>query len=586
MSSLRAYDIVVIHGLVGAPQHNFAPATVLDQDAPAPGRVPIQLLHGSRAKLSVRRSNLLDMWGEEERAMLLTLIVWERQLELRVARQFLLDRLRGEEGLCLEVASHFPPRETMGLTTGFSRGQLVREWSAVALEGGRFVWRPLNGEGRERVFGADAIPDGIERIDCAVVGIGSARFVVAGGCADHPSRARCFFASAFLYDAITHAVEPLPDMPGPRHGCGGAHIDGRVYVMGGNYVDRRGGEMCVWLDVGSWVRGAAAPVGWQRLGASLPARGLEPHGHIAFVPVAAVGGRLVVITNRIAWAFNPALEDDTPSAAPSERRKRWRAVRTPGSSGPARSRGRCDRCPAELGASAHGCVEWGQHMIVSSGRGAGDLYAHEVSPPCHVYAFRFLWPAEPADGATPAAAPWPHPTQVRCAAPWAVGEWTRLGKVCDTNRVGADLVVVHGRLYISGGTHEGPRTHFDGSVACWGGRYADLLAAPPATGTAEADTANAVDGGGGGSDDDDSDDDDGGGDGDGGGGEGVPEGVPEEGGEEEACAHEVAHLCVDGRAVVPSGIRDCSRRWTVVDDLNLPTAMHAHSAITIPLMPR
>ena len=122
------------------------------------------------------------------------------------------------------------------MTTGFSMGRIVPEWSAVAVDPqhGGFVWRPIHGA-RARVYGADTIDDGIVRIDCAVVSIGSGRFVVAGGCDDHPQRARGFFASAFVYDALTHAVEPLPPMP-CRGAAAAARIDGKVFAVGGEYA--------------------------------------------------------------------------------------------------------------------------------------------------------------------------------------------------------------------------------------------------------------------------------------------------------------------------------------------------------------
>ena len=45
-------------------------------------------------------------------------------------------------------------------------------------------------------------------------------FLVAGGCADHPSRADHFFASAFIYDALTHGANfPLDiETPPAAHG--------------------------------------------------------------------------------------------------------------------------------------------------------------------------------------------------------------------------------------------------------------------------------------------------------------------------------------------------------------------------------
>ncbi|EOD11213.1 hypothetical protein EMIHUDRAFT_248062 [Emiliania huxleyi CCMP1516] len=256
--ALTENDLVVIVGLEFSRQHNFEPARVLDSSGE---RLKVQLLHGSRKGLSIRRGNLLKMSRAQDRTALLTRIVWERQLELRVARAFLVEKFHGEEGLALEVAKHFSPRETLALTSGYSLGRMVPEWSAVGIERGGLVWRPLHGRapGGPRVHGADRVADGIVRIDCAVVSVGAGRFVVAGGCDDHPGRTSRFFASAFEYDAIARAAAPLPAMPTARHGCGGAHIDGKVYIVGGTYVQPDGAADAVVLDLGA--RGG----GWQPL---------------------------------------------------------------------------------------------------------------------------------------------------------------------------------------------------------------------------------------------------------------------------------------------------------------------------------
>ena len=214
--ALAEDDLVIVVGLEQARAFNFRPARVLGELG-SDGRIPVRLLHGDRRQLSCRRRNLLRASHPEDRAALYTRVAWERQQELRVARAFLLEKLGGEEGLALHIASFFPPRETMALTTGFAMGRIIAEWSCVGLApDGRFRWLPIHGSGGAVVHGADLIPDGIVRIDCAVVAIGSGRFVVAGGCSDHPSRARKFFASAFIYDSLTHCASPLPDMPCTR----------------------------------------------------------------------------------------------------------------------------------------------------------------------------------------------------------------------------------------------------------------------------------------------------------------------------------------------------------------------------------
>lgn len=50
------------------------------------------------------------------------------------------------------------------------------------------------------------------RIDCATVALGRGRFLVAGGCPDHPQKCHVFLRSAFIFDAVAHTVRPLPDM--------------------------------------------------------------------------------------------------------------------------------------------------------------------------------------------------------------------------------------------------------------------------------------------------------------------------------------------------------------------------------------
>lgn len=461
---LEPKDVVVIVGLAAQPQHNYAAARVLDKPTEA-DRVPVALLHGDRRALSVRRRNLLKAARPADRDALLVRVVWEHQLELRVAADFLLSKLHGEEGLCLHIASFFPPRETLALTTGYAMGRIISEWSCIALPpAGPPAWATLHG-GTGKVFGAD---ESFVRIDCAVVGVGGGRFVVAGGCGDHPSRCASFYRSAWLYDAITHSVERLPDMPCERHGCGGAHIDGRVYVFGGEYVARGvGASQCAVLDLASRR--------WSALAAELPREAFGSRGAAAFMPVGAVWGRLLVLLEGALWAFNTRRPQDG-----------WVQTAAP---------------PAELGRSSQACVEWGDHLVVSQGRGSSHVGG------CYVAAFGFLGPPDGADG----------------APVWHRGEWARLGDVGSSERVGADMSVVHDRLYISGGAVDnGARGGFDGTVCCWAGSRADLPQPLP----------------------------------------------PGEAGDDGA----------------PRGVRDCQRPWRVRPDLQMPTAMHAHSAITIPLL--
>ena len=221
--ALTENNIVVIIGLESAPQYNYRAARVLSAQTSDRGRLGVELLHGEAPKkrLSVRRCNLLRASHPEDRAALMTRLVLDRQLELRVCRNFLLEHLQGEEGLLLHIASFFPPRETMALTTGFAMGRIVPSWVCAkhrrcweCQPNGVFKsvpildWRPIH-DGSAGWDGANVpvegekpVTDGIVRIDCAVVSIGSGQFVVAGGCSDHPSRARKFFASELQVTAV------------------------------------------------------------------------------------------------------------------------------------------------------------------------------------------------------------------------------------------------------------------------------------------------------------------------------------------------------------------------------------------------
>ena len=318
----------------------------------------------------------------------------------------------------------------MALTSGFTYGRMVPEWSCLSFQNGRCAapaqppapWparAPAHGPPPSRccrphrraavprslrwqpvrldtgpVYGAERVTDGIVRIDCAVVDVGGGRFVIAGGCRDHPNRAHAsggFFRSAFTYDALTHTATPLPDMPCRRHGCGGACIDGKVYIVGGEYVSAQGPgkAACSVLDLGTGS--------WSTLDAPLPssgplpaaARPAAPSGPVhlmppdlqgqqawsladdsspflhsgwnTFIPVGAVAGRLVIVVGGwLVLAYNPAQPEDG-----------WcQSVRAA-----------ADEC-VEIGTSSQESVEWSGHLVVASGRGPR-------SAACAIFAFSF-----------------------------------------------------------------------------------------------------------------------------------------------------------------------------------------------------
>ena len=208
---------------------------------------------------------------------------------------------------------------------------------------------------------------------------------------------------------------------------------------------------------------------------------------IAFCPVGAIDGRLVVYSNGCVIAFNPR---DTATV-----NRGW------GICYPRALSKEVLKVGDILGDNACEGVEWGKHFVISAGRGG--------SASCEVYSFSF---SSPPDADFPL---------------WAFGQWTRLGATGATGRVGCGLAVVHDRLYVSGGVDEyatgGGR--FDGSVARWTGTYADLPGAPSEVLTPEDLARNST------------------------------------------------------------PIIDVHKPWQEVEGLQMPTAMHAHSAITVPWLP-
>ena len=484
--SLAPSDVVVIVGLVSQRQHNFRAARVVTKEQ-AGSRVGVRLLHGERKSLSVRRQNLLRASHEQDRKALLVRIVLQRQRELRVCRDFLLDQLSGEEGLLLHIASFFPPRETMALTTGFAMGKIVPAWVCATLDEkrGALTWRRIH-DGREcwdqtgPSESEHAMDDGIVRIDCAVVDIGSGQFLVAGGCADHPSRARAFFSSAFMYDSITHVATALPDMPHPRHGCKGAYLDGKVYVVGGDYAayDHEQRAFCCVFDL--------LTRRWSNLRAPLEPRFRTELQRVAFCPVGAIDGRLVLYHAGKIFALNPQQPEIGWLVCGNDNDPNMEPV---------------------LGNHACEGTAWGRHFIVSTGRGGSER--------CHVGAFSFIYPPTAT-----VAAPVPQ---------WTVGQWSDLGETGPTGRVGCGLAVVHNRIYVSGGVNESLSSGgaFDGSVACWTGTLNDLPTAPSAAELADEQAISRL----------------------------------------------------------RTQVVNCKRPWQRLEGLDLPVAMHAHHAITIPWLP-
>ena len=126
------------------------------------------------------------------------------------------------------------------------------------------------------------------RIDAACVKLDRSRVLFCGGVNGHPMKPSSQVQdTAQIYDALTNAWTELAPMPyGVRHGCGGALLDGLVYIVGGSYAARAESE----------TRGepwqARTPVfnvatqEWSQVAAQSTDK--------VFPAVGAVGGRLVV----------------------------------------------------------------------------------------------------------------------------------------------------------------------------------------------------------------------------------------------------------------------------------------------------
>ena len=330
-------------------------------------------------------------------------------------------------------------------------------------------------------------------------------------------------------------------MPCARHGCGGARLGDKLYVVGGGYAaPNREGTLVSRLDLVT-LRWSAVEEAELREGtfAALLQRGLpvesvqrlsrRPWGSaLAFVPVGGISGRLVILAGGMPLAFNPA----RPAAG-------WLPCTDFASTASLR-----------LGASAQACVEWADHLVVSTGRLDDEAIAEAQHPDavrgCNVAAFSFLHPPTAREaGEGEEGGP--------LRPPWAEGVWTMLGTTGPTGRVGAGLTVVQDRLYISGGVDEGRGgSGFDGSVAQWCGTRAELDAAARGAGS--------------------------GGGGDAGGGAGGALAAVD------AAAANWALDAIDGGGD-SARVRDCTRPWVTVEGLQMTTAMHAHAAIAVPWLP-
>ena len=173
------------------------------------------------------------------------------------------------------------------------------------------------------------------RIDCAAVQLDAHRMMFAGGVDEHPLRG-AMQDTAHQYDALTNSWSELPPMPALRHGCGGALLDGIVYVVGGCYVAEGAEPSMLAYDV--------AAQAWSELP--------PPSRDKAFAAVGAVAGRIVVAGGEAAQAGESAEERGRRVEAYSPASRTW------------------ELCPPmETVRSACGSCEWRGSLVVCGGRG-------------------------------------------------------------------------------------------------------------------------------------------------------------------------------------------------------------------------
>jgi len=451
---------VFVHGLVSGrgATFNLRPARVVLARCQGGLRVGVELLQGvssapaakgrakgtKRVQLSVKPSNLLRASRPLDRRRVLLAQAVASRPELRCVRRFLDCRLpagpgdRGEGGgvaaltddsspLLFRVASFVAGARA--LPHQFS-GYMGRLWFEH--------WR-FDGQGRavkleQQVQGKGGEEGGrlTPRMDCAAVALGPecpSLALFAGGCCDHPQRCPRpfgFFKSAVLYDSLLQEWLPLPDMTTRRHGPGGACVGRKAYVLGGQYAhdsdDEDGGEasraggrhvgprFCDVFDFDTQQWSLQPPSSLQ--GVLQEEQMLQVLDRAAFFSVGATCRRVVACLHDrrlgreglTTLAFNPQREEDG-----------WRKVVLPD--------GNAEH--VQVGTSSC-AAEYNDELVVVSGRPSG--FARRCA------AFRFL-------AGEPSLDEWHH------------GRWRQLPDL-NCARVGGALVVVEGKLYVTGGVDE------------------------------------------------------------------------------------------------------------------------------------
>eukprot|EP00927_Polykrikos_kofoidii_P073348 TRINITY_DN6938_c0_g2_i1.p1 TRINITY_DN6938_c0_g2~~TRINITY_DN6938_c0_g2_i1.p1 ORF type:complete len:492 (-),score=51.94 TRINITY_DN6938_c0_g2_i1:77-1489(-) len=416
-TSTSGFDLeerVFVHGLTSerGRAFNLWPARVIEPAVSDGERIGVEILHrGTPTKrqgvqLSIRPCNLLRASKADDRRRALLAQAVATTPALRVIYKFLVAKLPGGHVPSLDSNHAFSACTDETSPVFFRIASFVADSETLMHQFSGYMgqlwfenwW--YDSQGRPNKLGSAMSTRGFvkPRLDCAVADLGEilpGSILFAGGCGAHP--ARCirphgFFKSAVLYDSLLDEWSELPDMTTRRHGPAAARVGRKVYVLGGQYVndEERGAEESRFCEVFDLDT-------WQWSSSSF-----YPQGNFCscFFGAGSVDGRVVACLSSMTVAMNPAREADG-----------WRVVQC--SSGDT----------IQMGSSSCAAVHHGE-LVVASGR--PQRFDRKVA------AFRFT----SDDPET-----------------WHHGEWRQLPDLNDA-RVGGALVVIAGKLFITGGVDE------------------------------------------------------------------------------------------------------------------------------------
>ena len=217
-----------------------------------------------------------------------------------------------------------------------------------------------------------------------------------------------------------------------RHGCSGCFVDGKIYVLGGDYLNREsrlGGALesnvvviGETIDVDHlWRATAKKGGGWQPW--IVARNSITTHlQEAAFCPVTAISGRIVVLIDGLPCVFFPRFPD-------------W---------GWCQAEASIESLRLQQGLSA---ASFGADcMVVMDGRdGSGGSHSSDV------FAFMFAVRGAKYISSIEKLKDLNESQIVKVLGLLLTGAWARLGRVSDNGHMGGSLVCVEDSLFVSGG---------------------------------------------------------------------------------------------------------------------------------------